>query len=155
MTLRACHFGFLMRIVAVTILTAATASFALARPLELDQGARQIACLRESERVAVFEQKRRAARLELELGEALAKELGVALESAGSSFRSMWRGSIATSCSTRSSIARPPRMRICGFPDLTPTSGVAIALRPGIEGIKGFGDLRGSGSPPSSVRSPA
>ena len=46
MTLRQCRFGFLMRIVAVTILTAATASFALARPLELDQGARQIACLR-------------------------------------------------------------------------------------------------------------
>ena len=33
-------------------------------------------------------------------------------------------------------------MRIFGFPGLTPTSGVAIALRPGIEGIKGFGDLK-------------
>jgi len=34
MTLRACGFGFLVRIIAVTMVVAATASFALARPLD-------------------------------------------------------------------------------------------------------------------------
>ena len=63
MTLRARHIGLFLRIATVMMCAAATASFAQARPLELDQRARQIACLRQSERVAVFKQKWRAARI--------------------------------------------------------------------------------------------
>ena len=79
MTLRACCFGFLVRIVAVTILTT-TALFAQARPLNsIKARGKLLVCANPN--ALPFSSKNGEPRgFELELGEALAKELGVALE---------------------------------------------------------------------------
>ena len=141
MTLRACCFGT-VRIVAVTILT--SHGIVCSRRSRSTPSRRAANCwfAHESERAAVFEQKRRAANFEFELGEALAKELGVALEvgwvifpfhmarvDCDVVFDSIVDRETAEDAHLR--LSRPYT-----------TSGVAIALRPGIEGVKGFADLK-------------
>ena len=77
---RACRFGFLIRLVAATIIAAAAGSFAAARPLDsIRERGKLLVC--ENPNALPFSSKNGERRgFELELGEALAKELGVALE---------------------------------------------------------------------------
>ena len=141
MTLRARRFGLFTRIFAVTIFAAA-ASFALARPLDsIKARGKLLVCANPN--ALPFSSKNGERRgFELELGEALAKELGVALEvgwvifpfhmarvDCDIVFNSIVDRETAEDAHLR--LSRPYT-----------TSGVAIALRPGIEGIKGFGDLK-------------
>jgi len=141
MTLRACCFGFLVRIVAVTILTT-TVLFAQARPLDsIKARGKLLVCANPN--ALPFSSKNGERRgFELELGEALAKELGVALEvgwvifpfhmarvDCDVVFDSIVDRETAADAHLR--LSRPYT-----------TSGVAIALRPGIEGVKGFADLK-------------
>jgi len=141
MTLRVCCFRFLVRIVVVTILTT-TASFALARPLDsIKARGKLLVCANPN--ALPFSSKNGGRRgFELELGEALAKELGVALEvgwvifpfhmarvDCDVVFDSIVDRETAADAHLR--LSRPYT-----------TSGVAIALRPGIEGVKGFAGLK-------------
>lgn len=80
MTLRACRFGFFTPIVAVMMFAAASALPSLARPLgSIKERGKLLVCANPN--ALPFSSKNGERRgFELELGEALAKELGVALE---------------------------------------------------------------------------
>jgi polar amino acid transport system substrate-binding protein len=142
MTVRECLVGLLMRIVTVTILAVAAASFTLARPLDsIKARGKLLVCANPN--ALPFSSKNGERRgFELELGEALASELGVAFEvgwvifpfhvprvDCDILFDSIVDRETAEGAHLR--LSRPYTK-----------SGVAIALRPGIEGIKGFGDLK-------------
>ena len=131
-----------MRIVAVTILTAATASFALARPLDsIRERGKLLVCANPN--ALPFSSKSGERRgFELELGEALAKELGVALEVGWVIFpfhMARVDCDIVFDSIVDRETAEDAHLRLSRP---YTTSGVAIALRPGLEGIKGFGDLK-------------
>jgi polar amino acid transport system substrate-binding protein len=141
-TIRKCCSGFLMRILVVMAFAAAAASFSVARPLDsIKARGRLLVCANPN--ALPFSSKSGERRgFELELGEALAKELGVALEvgwvifplhvprvDCDILFDSIVDRETAEDAHLR--LSRPYTV-----------SGVAIALRPGIEGIKGFGDLK-------------
>ena len=142
MTIRKCCSGFLMPILVVMAFAAAAASFSVARPLDsIKARGRLLVCANPN--ALPFSSKSGERRgFELELGEALAKELGVALEvgwvifplhvprvDCDILFDSIVDRETAEDAHLR--LSRPYTV-----------SGVAIALRPGIEGIKGFGDLK-------------
>jgi len=143
-TIRKCQSGlFIGMLVAVALVAAAVASSAAARPLDvIKQRGRLMVCANPN--ALPFSSKNGDRRgFELELGEVLAKELGVALEvgwvvfpfhvprvDCDILFDSIVDRETAEDAHLR--LSRPYTV-----------SGVAIALRPGIEGIKGFGDLRG------------
>ncbi|MGA8654432.1 MAG: transporter substrate-binding domain-containing protein [Xanthobacteraceae bacterium] len=142
MTFRQCGSGFLMGIFVVTAFAAAAASFAVARPLDsIKARGRLLVCANPN--ALPFSSKSGERRgFELELGEVLAKELGVALEvgwvifpfhvprvDCDILFDSIVDRETAEDAHLR--LSRPYTV-----------SGVAIAVRPGIEGIKGFSDLK-------------
>jgi polar amino acid transport system substrate-binding protein len=140
MTLCSCRFGVFTRIVTVVMLAAATASFAIARPLDwIRERGKLLVCANPN--ALPFSSKNGERRgFELELGEALAKELSMGLEVGWVRF--ICCASTATSCSTRSfdrETAEDAHLRLSRP---YTTSGVAIALRPGIEGIEGLADLK-------------
>jgi polar amino acid transport system substrate-binding protein len=142
MTLRARQFGLFMRIATVTMCAAATASFAQARPLDsIRERGKLLVCANPN--ALPFSSKNGEPRgFELELGEALAKELDVALEVGWVIFPfhvprvdcDIVFDSIVDRETAEDAHLRLSRAYM--------TSGVAIALRPGIAGIKGFGDLK-------------
>jgi polar amino acid transport system substrate-binding protein len=138
---RAGRFGVLTRTAGMLIFAAA-ASFALAHPLDsIKARGKLLVCANPN--ALPFSSKNGERRgFELELGEALAKELGVTLEvgwvifpfhvprvDCDVLFDSIVDRETAEDAHLR--LSRPYT-----------TSGVAIALRPGLEGIKGFGDLK-------------
>lgn len=142
MTLRACRFGFFTPIVAVMMFAAASALPSLARPLgSIKERGKLLVCANPN--ALPFSSKNGERRgFELELGEALAKELGVALEvgwvifpfhvprvDCDVVFDSIVDRETAEDAHLR--LSRPYT-----------ASGVAIAVRPGIGGIKGFADLK-------------
>jgi polar amino acid transport system substrate-binding protein len=142
MTVRECLFGLLMRIVAVTIFAVAAASFTLARPLDSIKARGKLLVCANPNALPFSSKNGERQGFELELGEALAKELGVALEvgwvifpfhvprvDCDILFDSIVDRETAEAGHLR--LSRPYTK-----------SGVTIALRPGIEGIKGFADLK-------------
>jgi len=142
MTHRACHFGFCKYIVAATILAVAAGSFALARPLDsIRERGKLLVCANPN--ALPFSSKNGERRgFELELGEALAKELGVALEVGWVIFPfhvPRVDCDVVFDSIVDRETAEDAHLRLS---KPYTTSGVAIALRPGIEGIKGFGDLK-------------
>ena len=133
---------FTSALAVVALAVAAVASSAAARPLDsIKARGRLMVCANPN--ALPFSSKNGDRRgFELELGEALAKELGVALEvgwvifpmhvarvDCDILFDSIVDRETAEDAHLR--LSRPYTV-----------SGVAIALRPGIEGIKGFGDLK-------------
>jgi polar amino acid transport system substrate-binding protein len=142
MMLRARHIGLFLRIATVTMCAAAAASFAQARPLDsIKERGKLLVCANPN--ALPFSSKTGEPRgFELELGEALAKELGVALEVGWVIFPfhvprvdcDVVFDSIVDRETAEDAHLRLSRPYI--------TSGVAIALRPGMTGIKGFGDLK-------------
>ncbi len=143
MTIRRFRPGLFTRMLAaIALAAAAVASPAAARPLDvIKQRGRLMVCANPN--ALPFSSKNGDRRgFELELGEALAKELGVALEvgwvifpmhvprvDCDILFDSIVDRETAEDAHLR--LSRPYTV-----------SGVAIALRPGIEDIKGFGDLK-------------
>lgn len=119
------------------IVTAATA-----RPLDVIKARGNLLVCANPNALPFSSKKGDRRGFELELGEALAKELGVALEvgwvvfpfhvarvDCDVVFDSIVNQEVAEDAHLR--LSRPYT-----------ESGVAIALRPGIEGVKGFGDLK-------------
>ena len=143
MTIRKCQSNLFVRMLAAAALAAAAvASSADARTLDaIKQRGRLMICANPN--ALPFSSKNGDRRgIELELGEALAKELGVALEvgwvifpmhvprvDCDILFNSIVDRETAEDAHLR--LSKPYTV-----------SGVAIALRPGMEGIKGFGDLK-------------
>jgi polar amino acid transport system substrate-binding protein len=141
--IRKCQPGlFICMLAAMALVAAAVASSAAARPLDaIKQRGRLMVCANPN--ALPFSSKNRDRRgFELELGEVLAKELGVALEVGWVVFPfhvprvdcDILFDSIVDRETAEDAHLRLSRPYI--------VSGVAIALRPGIEGIKGFGDLK-------------
>jgi ABC-type amino acid transport substrate-binding protein len=142
MTVRAWHFGFLARTLAMMIFTVAAASLTLARPLDSIKARGKLLVCANPNALPFSSKNGQRPGFELELGEALAKELGVALEvgwvifpfhvprvDCDILFDSIVDRETAEDAHLR--LSRPYT-----------TSGVMIALRPGIESIRGFGDLK-------------
>lgn len=142
MTFRECCLGLFMRFVAVMIFAAVPASFALARPLDSIKARGKLLICANPNALPFSSKSGERRGFELELGEALAKELGVALEvgwvifplhvprvDCDILFDSIVDRETAEDAHLR--LSRPYT-----------TSGVAIALRPGLDGIKGFADLK-------------
>jgi polar amino acid transport system substrate-binding protein len=142
MTVRQRLSGLLMCIVAVTIFAVAAASLTLARPLDSIKARGKLLVCANPNALPFSSKNGNRRGFELELGEALAKELGVALDvgwvifpfhvprvDCDILFDSIVDPETAEDAHLR--LSRPYT-----------TSGVAIALRPGIEGVKGFGDLK-------------
>ena len=142
MTIRKCQRASFIRMLAAVALAAAMASTADARTLDaIKTRGRIMVCANPN--ALPFSSKNGDRRgFELELGEALAKELGVALEVGWVVFPfhvprvdcDILFDSIVDRETAEDAHLRLSRPYI--------VSGVAIALRPGIEGIKGFGDLK-------------
>ena len=141
--IRKCQPGlFICMLAAVALVAAAVASSAAARPLDaIKQRGRLMVCANPN--ALPFSSKNGDRRgFELELGEALAKELGVALEVGWVVFPfhvprvdcDILFDSIVDRETAEDAHLRLSRPYIA--------SGVAIALRPGIEGVRGFGDLK-------------
>jgi polar amino acid transport system substrate-binding protein len=142
-TIRKRRPGLSICMFAATVLAATVVAFsAAARPLDvIKQRGRLMVCANPN--ALPFSSKTGDRRgFELELGEALAKELGVALEVGWVIFPvhvarvdcDVLFDSIVDPETAEDAHLRLSRPYI--------ESGVAIALRPGIEGIKGFGDLK-------------
>jgi polar amino acid transport system substrate-binding protein len=134
--------GLFIRLVSAMALAAAVASAAAARPLDsIKARGRLMVCANPN--ALPFSSKTGDRRgFELELGEVLAKELGVALEvgwvifpmhvprvDCDILFDSIVDRETAEDAHLR--LSKPYTV-----------SGVAIALRPGLQGIKGFGGLK-------------
>ena len=142
MMLRACRFGVLALTAAVMIFVSAAVSFALARPLDSIKARGKLLVCANPNALPFSSKNGERPGFELELGEALAKELGVTLEvgwvifpfhvprvDCDVVFDSIVDRETAEDAHLR--LSRPYT-----------TSGVAIALRPGIDGVKGFADLK-------------
>ena len=143
MTICKCQSNLFVRMLAAAALAAAAvATSADARTLDaIKQRGRLMVCANPN--ALPFSSKNGDRRgFELELGEALAKELGVALEVGWVIFPmhvprvdcDILFDSIVdreTAADAHLRLSKPYTV-----------SGVAIALRPGMEGIKGFGDLK-------------
>ena len=142
MTPRKCRSGFLMRIFVAMAFATSAASLSVARPLDSIKARGRLLVCANPDALPFSSKSGERRGFELELGEALAKELGVALEvgwvifpfhvprvDCDILFDSIVDRETAEDAHLR--LSRPYTV-----------SGVAIALRPGIEGIKGFGDLK-------------
>jgi polar amino acid transport system substrate-binding protein len=135
--------GFLMRaLVALTFTAVAAASSAGARPLDvIKQRGKLVVCANPN--ALPFSSKNGDTRgFEVELGEVLAKELGVALEVGWVVFPSQVP---RVDCDILfDSIVDPETAEDAHLRLSRPytVSGVVIAVRPGIKGIKGFRDLK-------------
>jgi polar amino acid transport system substrate-binding protein len=134
---------FLCTLAAVAFAAAATASSVAARPLEvIKQRGRLLVCANPN--ALPFSSKTGDKRgFELELGEALAKELGVAMEVGWVIFPvhvARVDCDILFDTIVDRETADDAHLRLS---KPYTVSGVAIALRPGIEGVKGFADLKG------------
>jgi polar amino acid transport system substrate-binding protein len=142
MTLRECCLGFCMRFVAAMIFAAAPASFAFARPLDSIMARGKLLVCANPNALPFSSKSGDRRGFELELGEALAKELGVALEVGWVIFPlhvSRVDCDILFDSIVDRETAEDAHLRLSRP---YTTSGVAIALRPGLEGIKGFADLK-------------
>jgi polar amino acid transport system substrate-binding protein len=133
---------FLCTLTAVAFAAAATASSATARPLEaIKQRGRLLVCANPN--ALPFSSKTGDKRgFELELGEALAKELGVALDVGWVIFPvhvARVDCDILFDTIVDRETAENANLRLS---KPYTASGVVIALRPGIDGINGFADLK-------------
>jgi polar amino acid transport system substrate-binding protein len=139
---RQCHFGFLMGAVAVTMFALAAPSFTLARPLDSIKARGKLLVCANPSALPFSSKNGERCGFELELGEVLANELGVALEVGWVIFPSHV---VRVDCDVLfdsivdKETADDAHLRLS---KPYTSSGVAIALRPGIQGIKGFSDLK-------------
>jgi polar amino acid transport system substrate-binding protein len=142
-TFQKCIQGvFVQVLVATSLAVTAAASCAAARPLDsIKARGRLLVCANPN--ALPFSSKTGDRRgFELELGEALASELGIALEVGWAVFPNQVPRvdcDILFDSIVDKETAEDAHIRLS-----TPytVSGVAIALRQGVEGIRGFGDLK-------------
>jgi ABC-type amino acid transport substrate-binding protein len=137
------HLRFLCTLAAIAFAAAAITSSVAARPLEaIKQRGRLLVCANPN--ALPFSSKTGDKRgFELELGEALAKELGVALEVGWVIFPvhvARVDCDILFDTIVDRDTNEDAHLRVS---KPYTVSGVAIAVRPGIDGIKSFADLKG------------
>ncbi len=142
MTMRKRRPAFLVPVLAATAFIGAAAASAAAHPLDvIKTRGRLMICANPN--ALPFSSKTGEKRgFELELGEALAKELGVALEVGWVVFPvhvARVDCDILFDTIVDRDTAEDAHLRL-SKPYIT--SGVASALRSGIEGVRGFGDLK-------------
>lgn len=142
MTIRTWPLAFLISAFAATASVGAGTSFAVARPLDSIKARGKLLICANPNALPFSSKSGERRGFELELGEALAKELGVAMEVGWVIFPNhvprvdcdVLFDSIVDQETAEDAHLRLSRPYTA--------SGVAIAVRSGVEGVNGFGDLK-------------